>query len=516
MPDPAGDLTWLKDWVTDQRAQAPAEPSIDPWAGEEPTPPEPTHPAHRPSEPDVAPKAGRDAQESTDSAGLAELTDPAEAAPTPADSAQSGERTELAGPGGSAGSTRSEPAGSAELAEPARPGRFVEAGPARTAAPGGSPEPVESLRSELAESGRPVRFAGAVDAPGPAGSAGASDFAGSVGSVSSVEHGVRDPLPSRDDQLARLRSRIAEVSADGGHRPGGDAAVAESDDSSQDARLARLREQVASLSAQSVQSGASSGGDLSDDDRTGQSSGRPARVARRSAAGGVTKLSSDEEEPGARSADEREERRFRKAPSGEGRRSRKSSADGARRAGNADERDARQGRRASADHGGDPEAHAKDICLTLLTARPRTRAELYKALVRKEIAPEVAERVLGRLDQVGLIDDKAFAEIWVRSRHTYQGMGRKALSIELRRRGVDNDTAAEAVAAVDEEAEEERARQLVRKKLSSLRSADQQTKIRRLVGMLARKGYSQGLAYRVVKDELSNVGDESDLLDTIE
>nr|WP_042182284.1 regulatory protein RecX [Kibdelosporangium sp. MJ126-NF4] len=156
------------------------------------------------------------------------------------------------------------------------------------------------------------------------------------------------------------------------------------------------------------------------------------------------------------------------------------------------------------------------MCLTLLTARPRTRAELYKALVRKEIAPEVAERVLGRLDQVGLIDDKAFAEIWVRSRHTYQGMGRKALSIELRRRGVDNDTAAEAVAAVDEEAEEERARQLVRKKLSSLRSADQQTKIRRLVGMLARKGYSQGLAYRVVKDELSNVGDESDLLDTIE
>ncbi|ALG14774.1 recombinase RecX [Kibdelosporangium phytohabitans] len=154
--------------------------------------------------------------------------------------------------------------------------------------------------------------------------------------------------------------------------------------------------------------------------------------------------------------------------------------------------------------------------MTLLTARPRTRAELYKALLRKEVSPEVAERVLGRLDQVGLIDDKAFAEMWVRSRHTYQGMGRKALSVELRRRGVDNDTAAEAVAAVDEDAEEERARLLVRKKLPSMRSADQQTKIRRLVGMLARKGYSQGLAYRVVKDELANVGDETDLLDTIE
>lgn len=136
--------------------------------------------------------------------------------------------------------------------------------------------------------------------------------------------------------------------------------------------------------------------------------------------------------------------------------------------------------------------------------------------MRKEISPEVAERVLGRLDEVGLIDDRAFAEMWVRSRHTYQGVGRRALSVELRRRGVDNDTVAEAVAAVDEDAEEERARQLVRKKLPSMRSVDHQAKIRRLVGMLARKGYTQGLAYRVVKDELSTVGDETDLLDSVD
>jgi regulatory protein len=160
-----------------------------------------------------------------------------------------------------------------------------------------------------------------------------------------------------------------------------------------------------------------------------------------------------------------------------------------------------------------PEAKAKDICLQLLTSRPRTRAELKKALLRKEIAEEVADRVLGRLDDVGLIDDKAFAEMWVRSRHTYQGMGRRALSVELRRRGVDNETVAEAVAAVDSDAEEERARQLVRKRLPAMGSADQTTKIRRLVGMLARKGYAQGRAYRVVKDELANVGEETNLLD---
>jgi regulatory protein len=161
----------------------------------------------------------------------------------------------------------------------------------------------------------------------------------------------------------------------------------------------------------------------------------------------------------------------------------------------------------------DPAVRAKDICLSLLAARPRTRSELQKALVKKEISEEVAEQVLGRLDDVGLIDDKAFAEMYVRSRHTYQGIGKRALSMELRRKGVDTDTAAEAVSAVDEEAEEERARQLVRKRLPSMSAADHQAKIRRLVGMLARKGYAQGLAYRVVKEELANIGEETSLLD---
>jgi regulatory protein len=182
--------------------------------------------------------------------------------------------------------------------------------------------------------------------------------------------------------------------------------------------------------------------------------------------------------------------------------------------------DRKQGRRkpasAQPESGRDLAARAKDICLQLLTARPRTRDELRKALLRKEIEADVAEQVLGRLDDVGLIDDKAFAEMWVHSRHTYQGMGRRALAVELRRRGVDNDTAAEAVASVDSDAEEERARQLVRKRLPSMGSADQPAKIRRLVGMLARKGYAQGLAYRVVKEELKNVGEETNLLDTLE
>jgi regulatory protein len=161
----------------------------------------------------------------------------------------------------------------------------------------------------------------------------------------------------------------------------------------------------------------------------------------------------------------------------------------------------------------DPVSQAREICLNLLTAQPRTRAELRTKLLGKGIDPETADSVLARLNEVGLINDAAFAELWVRSRHTYQGLGRRALSAELRRKGVAEELAAEAVSAVDGAAEEARARELVRKRLRSIGPAPELTVIRRLVGMLARKGYTEGMAYRVVRDELANAGAETDLMD---
>lgn len=162
----------------------------------------------------------------------------------------------------------------------------------------------------------------------------------------------------------------------------------------------------------------------------------------------------------------------------------------------------------------DPVAKAKEICLNLLAMRPRTRTELRDKLLQRGIEEPVADQVLSRLNEVGLVDDAAFAEMWVRSRHTYQGMSRRALSLELRRKGVADQLAAEAVSAVDSEAEEAKARELVRKRMRSVAgTAPELTLIRRLVGMLARKGYSEGMAYRVVREELRSAGNDTELLD---
>ncbi|MGH3858940.1 regulatory protein RecX [Actinokineospora sp.] len=163
----------------------------------------------------------------------------------------------------------------------------------------------------------------------------------------------------------------------------------------------------------------------------------------------------------------------------------------------------------------DPAAKAREICYRLLTVRSRTRQELEQALHRKEIPDDVAQTILGKFAAIGLIDDEAFAESWVRSRHTYQGLGRRALAMELRRKGVADEVVAEAVDAVDSEAEDERARQLVRKKLGAMSGLEDQVRIRRLVGMLARKGYSEGMAFRVVREELSAYGGDASELDTI-
>ena len=150
----------------------------------------------------------------------------------------------------------------------------------------------------------------------------------------------------------------------------------------------------------------------------------------------------------------------------------------------------------------DPVERARAICLRLLTGTPRTRKQLADALRKREIPDEAAEEVLSRFEEVGLINDSAFADAWVESRHHGRGLARRALAQELRTKGVESELIDAAVAQLDSEQEEETARELVARKLRSTRGLDRDKRLRRLAGMLARKGYSQGMALRVVRQSL--------------
>lgn len=153
----------------------------------------------------------------------------------------------------------------------------------------------------------------------------------------------------------------------------------------------------------------------------------------------------------------------------------------------------------------DPEAVARKILLDQLTGQARSRQQLSDKLAAKDVPTEIATRLLDRFEEVGLVDDGAFARSWVASRGAGGGkaLAKRALAQELRRKGIDDEVAREALDEIDPGDEEQAARALVRKKLRTLSRVDDTVATRRLVGMLARKGYGSGLAFSVVRDELA-------------
>lgn len=149
------------------------------------------------------------------------------------------------------------------------------------------------------------------------------------------------------------------------------------------------------------------------------------------------------------------------------------------------------------------QAHA--LCLRLLTVRARTRAELAGQMAKRGYPDDAAQAVLARLEAVGLVDDEDFAEQWVRSRQAGAGKGKRALAAELRTKGLDDEVIAVALEGIDAGAERDRAEQLVERRLrrEALGDGDEAKVMRRLVAMLARRGYNQNMAVAVVTDAVA-------------
>ncbi len=157
-----------------------------------------------------------------------------------------------------------------------------------------------------------------------------------------------------------------------------------------------------------------------------------------------------------------------------------------------------------------PHVMARGLCLQLLSVAPRTRAELATALDRRGVPENVAAEVLGRFAEVGLIDDVAFANAWVESRHYSRGLARRVLAAELRQRGVGDDEVRDAIGELDPQQEAATARRLVDAKLAASRGQPPRVRTRRLAGMLARKGYPAAMVFRVVREALEQEGIDAD------
>lgn len=152
---------------------------------------------------------------------------------------------------------------------------------------------------------------------------------------------------------------------------------------------------------------------------------------------------------------------------------------------------------------------ARQILLRRLAGAPQSRQQLADALARRGVDEVLADRLLDRFTEVGLIDDAEYARILVRSQRESRGLARRGLAMELRRRGVGDEDAAGALADVDDDAEEVAARRLLEKRWAATSGLDPQVRARRITGMLARKGYPAGLVARLVREALANDGPDA-------
>lgn len=161
----------------------------------------------------------------------------------------------------------------------------------------------------------------------------------------------------------------------------------------------------------------------------------------------------------------------------------------------------------AADPEPDPREVARAIVLRQLTAGPRSRKQLEDKLADRGVPEEVARAVLDRFEEVELVDDARFAEAYVRSRASTRKLSRSAIRRELSARGVDGELAEQALEQRTDDDERADAAELVRRKLPAGADlgdrAERDRVVRRLVGMLGRKGYPPGTAFAVVKEELA-------------
>lgn len=149
------------------------------------------------------------------------------------------------------------------------------------------------------------------------------------------------------------------------------------------------------------------------------------------------------------------------------------------------------------------EVRAENVSMHALTRKGLSRWELEKTLLARDLDEEVVAEELDRLESVGLIDDLALAETFVRTQHERKGLGRSALTAELRRRHIPQEAIESALEQVDADDEQVRATELAVKRAGQLSSYDLETAKRRLNGFLMRKGYSSSIVRNAVDEALS-------------
>lgn len=135
--------------------------------------------------------------------------------------------------------------------------------------------------------------------------------------------------------------------------------------------------------------------------------------------------------------------------------------------------------------------------LDLLARRPRSVWEMEQYLKRKGYEHNTVDKILNKLNKRGLLDDKKFAESWVRDRRNLKSISKRRLLQELQQKKISNQIITE-VLEQDEANEQDVLRTIVEKKRTQSRYQDQQ----KLIAYLLRQGFNYQDIKEVLKTEL--------------
>jgi regulatory protein len=152
---------------------------------------------------------------------------------------------------------------------------------------------------------------------------------------------------------------------------------------------------------------------------------------------------------------------------------------------------------------GERSARAENVSMRALTRKGMSSAEMRALLKSRDLQEADVEYEVARLERVGLLNDYELAETLVRTLQDRKGLGRSAITSELRRRKIDAMAIDEALSALDGDDELTRAREIAIKRAPQLRSLDPETARRRLGAFLMRKGYSGSVVSSAVASALS-------------
>lgn len=158
----------------------------------------------------------------------------------------------------------------------------------------------------------------------------------------------------------------------------------------------------------------------------------------------------------------------------------------------------------------EPYEVARLIALQQLDAKPRTVAEIHETLISRGIPDEVADHVVERFTDVGLLDDRVYARLWVESRMRSRGLGAMALRQELRRHKISEPVIDEALADIDADDALRAAVAQVRPRVARCELPLSGRDRHRLLGFLLRRGHSSSVASEALKVAAEQIGETAD------